>query len=58
VVWLKFIDVSEVLAVSIIRAMRLIALMMEATGISETSVNFNQTTRRYNPEDLSFFSPP
>jgi hypothetical protein len=27
------------------------ALMMEATSISETSVNFFQTTRRYNPED-------
>jgi hypothetical protein len=29
----------------------LIALMMEAAGSSETSVNFYQTTRRYNPED-------
>jgi hypothetical protein len=26
-------------------------LMMEATSTSETSVNFYQTTRRYNPED-------
>jgi hypothetical protein len=25
--------------------------MMEAAGISETLVNFYQTTRRYNPED-------
>jgi hypothetical protein len=25
--------------------------MMEATRISETLVNFYQTTRRYNPED-------
>jgi hypothetical protein len=25
--------------------------MMEAAGISETSVNFYQTTRRHNPED-------
>jgi hypothetical protein len=25
--------------------------MMEAAGISETSVNFYQTTRRYNRED-------
>jgi hypothetical protein len=25
--------------------------MMEAAGTSETSVNFYQTTRRYNPED-------
>jgi hypothetical protein len=29
----------------------LIALMMEAASISETSVNFYQTTRRNNPED-------
>jgi hypothetical protein len=28
-----------------------IALMMEAARTSETSVNFYQTTRRYNPED-------
>jgi hypothetical protein len=27
------------------------ALMMEAVGTSETSVNFNVTTRRYIPED-------
>jgi hypothetical protein len=31
--------------------MSLIALMMEAASISETSVNFYQTTRRNNPED-------
>jgi hypothetical protein len=29
----------------------MIALMMEAASISETSVNFYQTTRRNNPED-------
>jgi hypothetical protein len=29
----------------------LIALMMEAAGTSETSVNFYQTTRYNNPED-------
>jgi hypothetical protein len=29
----------------------LIALMMEAAGTSETSVNFYQTARRYNLED-------
>jgi hypothetical protein len=29
----------------------LIALMMEAAGIYETSVNYYQTTRRNNPED-------
>jgi hypothetical protein len=28
-----------------------IDLMMEATSTSETSVNFYETTRRYNPED-------
>jgi hypothetical protein len=31
--------------------MAMIALMMEAARISETLVNFYQTTRRYNPED-------
>jgi hypothetical protein len=29
----------------------MIALVMEAVRISETSVNFNVTTRRYIPED-------
>jgi hypothetical protein len=29
----------------------IIALMMEAVRASETSVNFNVTTRRYIPED-------
>jgi hypothetical protein len=38
----------EVLAASIIRAS---ALMMEAARISETLVNFYQTTWSYNPED-------
>jgi hypothetical protein len=41
----KFTDVSEVLAASII------TLLTEAAGTSETSVNFYQTTPRYNPED-------
>jgi hypothetical protein len=27
------------------------SLVMEASDISETLVNFYQTTRRYNPED-------
>jgi hypothetical protein len=31
-----------------------IALMMEAASISETSVNFYQTRRCYNPEDSHF----
>jgi hypothetical protein len=35
-----------VLAASIIRAM-----MMETASTSEKSVNYYQTTRRYNPED-------
>jgi hypothetical protein len=28
------------------------ALMMEAASTSETSINFYQTTRSYNPEDF------
>jgi hypothetical protein len=32
--------------------MFIIALMMEAASTSKTSVNFYQTTRRNNPEDL------
>jgi hypothetical protein len=32
-------------------AFYLIALMMEAASISETSVSFCQTARRNNPED-------
>jgi hypothetical protein len=31
-----------------------IALMMEAESTSETSANFYQTTRRYNPEEAIF----
>jgi hypothetical protein len=46
-----FTNISEVLATSIIRA---IVLMMEASRASETSVNFYQTTRRYNPEEAIF----
>jgi hypothetical protein len=34
-----------------IRAILLIALMMEAVSTSETTVNFYQTTRRNIPED-------
>jgi hypothetical protein len=45
VVTLKLTDVSEVCTASII------ALIMEAVRTSETSVNFNVTTRRYIPED-------
>jgi hypothetical protein len=43
-------DVSEVRAASIIRA--IIALIMEAAGTSETSVD-NYFTRQYIPEDKS-----
>jgi hypothetical protein len=32
-------------------AASIITLMMEAARTSETSVNFYQTTQRYNPED-------
>jgi hypothetical protein len=30
----------------------LVAMMMEAAGTSETSVNFYQTARRNNPADI------
>jgi hypothetical protein len=47
-----------VLAASIIMALRhlLVALMMEATSTSETSVNFYQTTRLNKPEDSHLLS--
>jgi hypothetical protein len=41
----KLTDISEVRTASII------TLMMEAVCTSETSVNFDVTTRRYSPED-------
>jgi hypothetical protein len=44
-------DVSEVRTASIIRAMSLIALMMEAVRTSETLVNIYLTTWQYIPED-------
>jgi hypothetical protein len=47
IVWQKFIDVSEVLAASII----IRVVMMKLASIYETSVNFYLTTRRNNPED-------
>jgi hypothetical protein len=34
-----------------------IALMMEAASASETSVNFDQTAWRYNPEDSHLHTP-
>jgi hypothetical protein len=44
----KLTDVSEVLTAPII------ALMMEAVSISDTSVNFYETTRFNIPEDSHF----
>jgi hypothetical protein len=41
----------EVTDVSVIFSSSIIVLMMAAASISETSVNFYQTTQRYNPED-------
>jgi hypothetical protein len=49
----EVINVSEVLAASIIRAM-----MMEAARSSETLGNSHQTTRRYNPEDSHLHQYP
>jgi hypothetical protein len=50
------ICVSDVLTVSIIRAMvRVIVLMMEAVSTSETSVNFYQTTRCNISEDIHLY---
>jgi hypothetical protein len=46
VVWYKF---NDVLPASIISAM--IALIMETASISETSVNFYQTTQHNNLKD-------
>jgi hypothetical protein len=46
--WMS-IDVSEIRAASIIRAMT--ALMMEAASTSETSVYIQFRTRQYIPED-------
>jgi hypothetical protein len=47
------IDFSEVRTVSIIKMMITIIIitLIEAVRTSETSVNFNVTTRRYIPED-------
>jgi hypothetical protein len=48
----SLVEVSEVHAVSIIKAIRaVIVLMMEAACTSETQVNLYQSTRRNNPED-------
>jgi hypothetical protein len=42
--------------VTTIQTIHLIAMMMEAISTSETSVNFYQATRRYNPENSHFQS--
>jgi hypothetical protein len=47
VVWKKFTDVSEVLA---------IAVIMETASTSETSANSYHATRRKIPEDSLLFS--
>jgi hypothetical protein len=47
-------DVSEVRTASITSA--IIALIIEAVRTSETSVNFNVTTRRYIPEDSKLYT--
>jgi hypothetical protein len=49
VVSLEYTDVPEVRTASIIRAMNTIALV-EEVRTSETSVYFNESTRRYIPE--------
>jgi hypothetical protein len=51
-----FWDVAPCSLVEVYRRLRVvcdvIALMMEAASSSETSVNFYQTARRNNPEDI------
>jgi hypothetical protein len=42
--------------INMIAAETFFALMMEAARTSETSVNFYQTTRRYNPEEIHLIS--
>jgi hypothetical protein len=45
-------DISEVFIASIIRALMMVTtLMMEVASITETSVNFNEITRRNIPEE-------
>jgi hypothetical protein len=52
VVWQKFTDVLEVLAAST----KAMCKPRRNTSISETSVNFYQSARRYNPEDSHLHS--
>jgi hypothetical protein len=49
-------NVSEVRAASIIRAMSLIDLMLEAARTSETSVNIELRTWHYIPEDSELYT--
>jgi hypothetical protein len=44
-------DVASCRLVEVYRCFMAIALMMEVVSISETSINFYQTTRRNIPED-------
>jgi hypothetical protein len=43
---------------SLVEVYRRFAVMLEAASTSETSVNFYQSTRRNNPEDIHFILPP
>jgi hypothetical protein len=52
------VDVSYVFVASIIKAMLLMALMMEALRFSETSVNFYHNAGRNNPEDRHLHMNP
>jgi hypothetical protein len=48
---MKMVAFWVVAPCSLVEVYRLFVLLMEAASISETSVNFYQTTRRNNPED-------
>jgi hypothetical protein len=52
---MKFRVLWDVVLYSHIEVDRFITLMMEAVHNSETSVNFNVTTRLYIPEDSKFY---
>jgi hypothetical protein len=46
-----FTNVSKVCTAAIIRALIIIAMIMEVASTSETSENAYQSTQRHNPED-------
>jgi hypothetical protein len=48
--WYKSTDVSVIFA-------ELVTLVIEAASTSETSVNFYQSTRHFNPEDSHIYIP-